>query len=169
MQHNHNQGPPFSDSEVGFLMTRIALGMFELNENVIHRDLKASNVLVCFSSYGVFGPIHGRITCDVADFEGLVGVVGAGYWRAPKILCAMQHQCMKSQLFTKKADSYNFAMTCYEILMGCVLFEDLSRNCYNIVIEGRRPEIPKYIDPTLKTLLSKGWHVDPSKDLFEVL
>jgi len=50
------------------------------NHSIVHRDIKASNVLV-----------RGHLVCFIADFECSLGVVGTGFWRAPKILEACKH------------------------------------------------------------------------------
>jgi serine/threonine protein kinase len=61
------------------IMYRIALGMDWLHSHdIVHRDLKASNVLVMKEKNWTY----------VADFECSVGVVGTGFWRAPEILQA---------------------------------------------------------------------------------
>jgi len=58
--------------------------------------------------------------CEVADFECFIGVVGTGFWRAPEILHAIQNGNITSNTFTKMADVYSCAMTCYEVLRGYV-------------------------------------------------
>lgn len=162
MQHNHNQSTPFTKFEEGHILEAVALGMQELHiNNIIHRDLKASNVLI--RGDGTFDPVEGKIWCNVADFECSPGVVGTGYWRAPEILQAIQNHTITVQSFSKESDVYSFAMTSYEVLTGCIPFEDLGKICYNIVIEGRRPELPQHIDPLLETLLNKCWHENPLK------
>ena len=175
MQEFGNQSPPFSDQDVRRILLSIAWGMWALHEhNIIHRDLKASNVLVTK-----------RLDCVVADFECSVGVVGTTYWRAPEILQGVQNSDIKSRLFTKKSDVYSYAMTCYEVLTGCIPFEDLDGNCYDVVIAGKRPKLPKrffshdlqivcQITPVYKRLLERCWHANPLerpsfKDIVEQL
>ena len=164
MQHNGNQSPPFGEFELGRILVTIARGMEELHEHgIVHRDLKASNVLIHLADVlnDSFDPIKGEIECSIADYECSVGVVGTGYWRAPEILKALQQHDIKPHLFTQKVDVYSYAMTCYEVLTGLIPFENLNGNCYNVVIGGQRPNLPQHIDPALKTLLSKCWHENP--------
>ena len=72
LEHGYGHGP-FQEEDAEWHMYSIALGMDWLhNHNIVHRDLKASNVLV--SEYEV-----GKYTCYVADFECSVGVVGTGF------------------------------------------------------------------------------------------
>lgn len=60
-------------------MYKIAEGMDWLHRhNIVHRDLKAANVLHTMNERGQ--------ACYVADYECSLGVVGTGFWRAPEIL-----------------------------------------------------------------------------------
>ena len=72
---------PFPKEKAEEIMYRVAKGMEWLhNHDIIHRDLKASNVLV--SHVGRW--LHSL----VANYECSIGVVGTGFFRAPEILQA---------------------------------------------------------------------------------
>ena len=69
-------GGPFSKKEAEFMMCSVALGVEWLhNHKIVHRDLKASNVLVweCKSGWPKWEPL-------VADYECSIGVVGMGFF-----------------------------------------------------------------------------------------
>ena len=162
MQLNHNQCPPFTSKDVEYIVKSIASGMERLHaDKIVHRDLKASNVLISFNGDKVDPEQLNFEYVHVADFECSVGVVGTGYWRAPEILQAVQQCDIKPKLFTEKSDVYAFGMTCYEVLTGCIPFEELGGRCYNIVFEGRRPLLLEFIDPLWKKLLNRCWHGNP--------
>ncbi|KAG0570876.1 hypothetical protein KC19_6G194100 [Ceratodon purpureus] len=162
MQHNHNACAPFTDDETGSIAAQIVEGMAALHKrNIVHRDMKASNILLWVPNEKTFDAVHDPFWCNVADFESSVGLVGTGYWRAPEILRALQTGSIRSHLFDEKSDVYSFAMTYYEILTGCIPFEDLGGRNYGMIIEGRRPELPSYINPLLKALLNRCWHTNP--------
>jgi serine/threonine protein kinase len=80
---------PFSKDFAESLIYCIGLGMeFLHGQNIVHRDLKASNVLyseyeeTCEESWG----------CYVADFECSARVVGTGFFKAPEILQACKRR-----------------------------------------------------------------------------
>ncbi|KAG0617301.1 hypothetical protein M758_5G179700 [Ceratodon purpureus] len=169
MLGNNNEVPPFTHSEEGEILLSIAEGMLELHEmNIIHKDLKASNVLLDTlhmddNTYDNFDPVLDKFDCKVADYECSARVVGTGYWRAPEILQAVKNCNVKPHSFTKEVDVYSYAMTCYEVITGHIPFQDLRGECYNVVIEGRRPELPQHIDLELKELLTRCWKKNPSE------
>jgi serine/threonine protein kinase len=112
-------GGPFqkNDREAEMIMYHIALGMDWLHSlNIVHRDLKASNVHIEFEGFW---------ESFIADFECSIGVVRTGFWRAPEILQAIKdHQLLqRPEIFSKKVDVYAYGMTCYEILTRNLPFE----------------------------------------------
>jgi len=114
LKKSNNEGP-FSKKEALRAMYEVAFGMNQLHDhNIVHRDIKASNVLVA-----------SNMSCLIANFECFVGVVGTRFFRALEILDACKHRnvSMKVELFTKAVDVYSYGMTCYEILIGKLPFE----------------------------------------------
>ncbi|KAG0598894.1 hypothetical protein M758_12G109700 [Ceratodon purpureus] len=172
MESDHGCGP-FSKERGEEIMYRVAQGMNQLHSyGIVHRDLKASNVLVNPSPDGK------DLACVVADFESSVGVVGTGFWRAPEILQACTERIVNNrpELFSKSADAFSYAMTCYEVLTGRVPFEDhpLSKECSlltDLVINQHlRPEVPEYVDDWARELLQWCWQSDPAaRPSFEMI
>jgi serine/threonine protein kinase len=167
---NNNQRPPFAKAQVKQIMFDIATGMLNLHQHeILHRDLKASNVLIEFRGATDNALMLGDadnayfMKCHVADFECSVGVVGTGFWRAPEIILALQNRNITTNTFTKMADVYSYAMTYYEVLTGCDPFEDRDWDDYSWVLDGHKPELPDHVGPLTRELLTQCWDLDPLK------
>ncbi|KAG0559038.1 hypothetical protein KC19_10G073700 [Ceratodon purpureus] len=157
---------PFSKEDGEIIMYSIALGVEWLhNRDIIHRDLKASNVLVREFKSG-----WPKWVCFVADYECSIGVVGTGFFRAPEILLACKERMVsqRQEVFSRAADVYAYGMTCYEILTGKLPFEnheliDNKPLLTDLVInQGLCPEIPEYVEGWACELLKWCWECDPS-------
>ncbi|KAG0620832.1 hypothetical protein M758_4G247900 [Ceratodon purpureus] len=179
MQENHNQGPPFGYFTACRCMENIAEGMKALHQdNITHKDLKASNVLILkhnLPKNSNDGLLDESFSCVVADFETSVGVLGTRFWRAPEVLLCVKNKDVKPDLHTCASDVYSYAMTSYEILTGRIPFGDIDESDYDhVVLQCKRPELPRYIAPWIRKLLQRCWHQDPSKrptfeEILEVL
>ncbi|KAG0559041.1 hypothetical protein KC19_10G074000 [Ceratodon purpureus] len=157
---------PFSKEDGEIIMYSIALGVEWLhNRDIIHRDLKASNVLVREFKSG-----WPKWVCFVADYECSIGVVGTGFFRAPEILqaCKERMASQRLEVFSRAADVYAYGMTCYEVLTGKMPFGDhpLINNkplLSDLVInQGLCPEIPEFVEGWACELLKWCWECDPS-------
>ena len=185
MQLNGNRHPPFMMPDGNYhdccmlaIMDTIALGMRGLHKHAtLHRDLKASNVLIesariidTLNEEDRLNPmkLDHNFGCLVTDYECSIGVMGTGYWRAPEILEAVKTRTLQTtaNVFTPKSDVYSYAMTCYEIFTGFIPFEDIEdkgRTSIDDVLQGRRPKLPSHLRPWMRDLFGKCWHADPLK------
>jgi serine/threonine protein kinase len=157
-----NGALPFSFLATLSTLIEIAVGMASLHKlGILHRDLKAANVLVAREGFGEYSR-NGGPRVIVADFESSVGTVGTGFWRAPEVLLALKNCSLTPETFTQQTDVYSYAMTCYEVMTGCEPFEGRSWNDYDAVLDGERPALPA--DDTSSMLLDlvrQCWHEDP--------
>ncbi|KAG0627598.1 hypothetical protein M758_2G213900 [Ceratodon purpureus] len=155
-----NNCGPFSKEVAEELMFDVALGMSWLHSrDIVHRDLKASNVLVKVHESGSF-------QCFVADYECSIGVVGTGLFRAPEILeaCREKSVSKRPELFTMASDVYSYGMTCYEILTGKLPFDGrLGKEYMDAIMGGKRPGVPEFVDEWIHKLLSDCWEYDSAK------
>jgi serine/threonine protein kinase len=140
-QANHNQGPPFHLKTTLNLIWEIAFQMMMLHDDdVVHRDLKASNVLLHIhdpftieSALVVWKFLVADIELTVpsvspplvSDYEYALGVLGTGFWRASEALLGIRDpsRTRSPTLFTKKSDVYSYGMVCYEIVIEFLPFE----------------------------------------------
>ena len=152
------------------IMCDIVLGMRGLLEQgILYKDLKVSNVLV--ESHRIFDNLKEEdrldsmkldyyFGCVVANYECSIGIVGIGYWRAHEILEAVKNRTLQTtpNIFTPKSDVYSYAMTCYEVLIGCIPFEnvdDMGRTNIDDVLQRRRPKLPSHLRPWMRDLFDK--------------
>ena len=152
-------GGPFLKEEGEVMMYQIALGVEWLHKHdIVHRDLKASNVLVYERKSGL-----PKWEPYVADYECSIGVVGTGFFRAPEILQACKDHKVweRPEVFSRAIDIYSYGMTCYEILTGKLPFEGHSQNDYTHVLNGSRPMLPEYVEDWMRDMLVRCWQSNP--------
>ncbi|KAH9554866.1 hypothetical protein CY35_08G085600 [Sphagnum magellanicum] len=97
----------------------------------------------------------------VGDYESLDGVEGTGFWRTPEVLKALRDGTEVE--YSAIVDVYGFGMVCYELLSSQIPFQGHPLSDYNLVLSGRRPELPHNVTPTIKELLHRCWHMDPKQ------
>jgi serine/threonine protein kinase len=162
---------PFDYSDTIKMMMDIARGMEGLHScGLIHRDLKASNVLVTPLSLNsrraeVIGLEQALESfyfyVKIGDYESSDDVVGTGFWRPPEVLQALKDGT--KPVWSREGDVYSFAMLCYELLTGCIPFKEHRISNYDVVLSGQRPELPPYLNCKMRDLLHCCWHTEPQK------
>mmetsp|Transcript_16243 Transcript_16243/g.45845 ORF Transcript_16243/g.45845 Transcript_16243/m.45845 type:complete len:598 (+) Transcript_16243:252-2045(+) len=137
-----------------------ALGMTWLHCSrppIVHRDLKASNLLVD-ESFRVklcdFGLAQVKKT-DVM-FDGAEGARGTPLWMAPEVL--------SGQAFNEKCDVYSFGIVLWEIITRREPFEEFKsfKTFRDAVVKSHvRPVIPHDCTECLRALVNSCWHPSP--------
>ncbi len=155
---------PLDYNETVAMMLEVAQGMEDLHAcGLIHADLKASNILVCTEqdAEGDEKKCLMYFRVKIADFDTSDGIWGTGFWRAPEVLQARLRGA-QTPLLSPAADVYSYGMLCYELLTGKIPFDEIcDRSDYNVVISGRRPELPAHLNLRMKELLSSCWRANP--------
>jgi serine/threonine protein kinase len=166
---NSPEKPPLELLETIDIMLQVAEGMDHLHkEGVIHRDLKAKNVLVNVLDFDAMDGSRIRVSksvrVKVADF-GLSKLkdmssnfttlgLGTTPWRAPEVFEG------NTERYKKSADVYSFAMLFFEVLTGKTPFDDLPRTTiYESIRIGVRPPLPSktYCPDYLSELIRRCW------------
>ena len=140
----------------------VASGLAFLHEqrpSIIHRDVKASNILI---SQDWRAKLSNFAFSRTASLESAVMTqVGSPFWTAPEIL--------RNQAYDQQVDVYSYAITLLEVLSGSTPWAEqieAGRTVVEIVFkvsrEQKRPRIPEDIPPELRALITSCWEHDPS-------
>ncbi|CAK9193417.1 unnamed protein product [Sphagnum troendelagicum] len=166
-KENAGEGPPLSLLVAMNILLQIAEAMNYLHENaVMHRDLKANNVLInvvegpdgqlSSSSVQVKLTDFGQSKLKLHDSGYITPMVGTTRWRAPEVFEVEENR----KKYTKSADVYSFSMLCFEVLTGAVPFKDRPlRTLLQSIRDGVRPQLPDvdYCPDYLSALIEKCW------------
>jgi len=149
----------------------IAAGMANLHEQrVVHRDLKAQNVLLANPVRTVFDEVHAKV-CDFGlarylpqdeQQTVLTRQVGSWYFMAPEIFTA--GDCK----YDETVDVYSFGMLLYQMVAGNMFFDNEAMSFPEFVIfasAGGRPRedaIPDGTPEVLRVLMKEAWHASPA-------
>ncbi|KIM41815.1 hypothetical protein M413DRAFT_138529 [Hebeloma cylindrosporum] len=143
-------------NDVYRVLQEIAGGMEYLHDrNVLHGDLKGSNILVddqCRCVLSDFG--QSEMKSEVYRITGSSMQTGTLRWKAPELLDG-------SSALTAATDIYAYAIVCIEVLtMGRLPWthEDDDGVRYNVLVKDKRPLVPpEYTSPLLHELISACW------------
>lgn len=134
----------------------VARGMDFLHKNnIIHRDLKAANLLM-----------NENEVVKVADFgvarvQAHSGVMtaetGTYRWMAPEVI--------EHRPYDHKADVFSFGIVMWELLTGKLPYADLTplQAAVNVVQKNLRPTIPRGTHPAVIDLMERCWRTNPSE------
>jgi predicted Ser/Thr protein kinase len=164
---NAGEGPPLPLLVAMNILLQIAEAMNYLHENgVMHRDLKANNVLInvvegpdrqlSSSSVQVKLTDFGESKLKLDDSWYTTPQVGATPWRAPEVFEKEEN----IEKYKKSADVYSFSMLCFEVLTGDVPFKDKKLSTLlESIHKGVRPQLPDvdYCPDYLSALIKKCW------------
>lgn len=132
----------------------VCKGMEYLHQNnIIHRDLKAANLLMDSDNVVKVADF------GVARFQNNGGVMtaetGTYRWMAPEII--------NHQPYDQKADVFSFAIVIWELLTAKVPYDTMTPLQAALgVRQGLRPELPENAHPRLLDLMQRCWVDIPS-------
>eukprot|EP01018_Ginkgo_biloba_P016116 Gb_35658 [translate_table: standard] len=162
------------------IMLQISEGMKYLHsKDLIHRDLKAENVLVNWKGIAGLSDIQyvqaklcdfglARTKFDGSNSIGKTPNAGTKFWIAPEVLQEITSidDSTIGVNYSVEADVYSFAMTFYEVLTGKIPFEGITISWKNFrikVLNGDRPELPRDCPKYLACFIKRCWDGIPNR------
>lgn len=167
----HGPNPRKFTPEKGHeMLCGVARGMFYLHASsppILHRDLKASNILInrtlthcVICDFGLSSQFVSEASGLNMSKEGRGGSgmgVGTPYTMAPEVMQGKAH--------TPAADVFSFGVVMYEMYTGRFPFPKMKPiQLMFVVTQGRRPEFYEEdnVPPTMQDLIRRCWAQDPA-------
>jgi len=147
---------------VALYLSKMLRGLVYLHsEGVIHRDVKAANILVDregevrLADFGVAISTRGGSISGEGE-GGMTDVVGTPYWMAPEVI--------KMSGATDRSDVWSVGCTVIELLTGAPPYADLPQvPALFRIVQDVHPPLPDLAaqDPTLHDFLMRCFQKDP--------
>ena len=133
-----------------------AKGMIYLHSaDIIHRDLKSSNIMI---SKGMRGKVRDYGGSREVDTKAPMTSRGTALWMAPEV--------MKNGRYNTKADVYSFAVVLYEVCKRELPYKEMGLSAVELAAkigsDGLTPNVESEWHPSLKSLLHACFHANPS-------
>lgn len=132
--------------------------LHESNPQILHRDIKTSNLLVSMPD----------LTVKVCDFglarfklesQSVRSFVGTASWVAPEVIVS------RDDGYSAKADVYSFAVVLWQIYSRRQPYPRLhaTQVLYQVAREGLRPRMPSNVPVPMEELIRECWSADASQ------
>ncbi|ORY91228.1 hypothetical protein BCR43DRAFT_480028 [Syncephalastrum racemosum] len=150
----------FDESLARHFTRQICEGLAYLHsKNILHRDIKAANILV--EEDGVckisdFGLSKKNDYSEVYDPNSRMSLRGSIYWMAPEVV--------KNESYSAKVDIWSLGCTVIEMFTGQRPWLEVNQIAalYNLGCH-KSPDIPEMISPDAKDFLQRCFLIDPSE------
>eukprot|EP01124_Arcella_intermedia_P029071 TRINITY_DN6051_c0_g2_i6.p1 TRINITY_DN6051_c0_g2~~TRINITY_DN6051_c0_g2_i6.p1 ORF type:complete len:428 (-),score=136.67 TRINITY_DN6051_c0_g2_i6:81-1364(-) len=146
------RGAPFEEEAVGGVARQVLAGLAYLHErNIIHRDLKAANLLLTEDNVIKLADFG---TARVVDAQKSMTVIGTPYWMAPEII--------ELEVSGVAADVWSLGCTCVELVQGKPPYFDMpTMTALFRICEDEHPPLPLGVSPKMVDFLLRCFVKDP--------
>eukprot|EP01026_Neomeris_dumetosa_P042235 TRINITY_DN3511_c0_g1_i5.p1 TRINITY_DN3511_c0_g1~~TRINITY_DN3511_c0_g1_i5.p1 ORF type:complete len:1180 (-),score=146.37 TRINITY_DN3511_c0_g1_i5:1032-4571(-) len=160
--HNICSAHPINNRDKLIIMKQIARALDHLHPSVVHRDLKPQNILINTRGevkLSDFGLSKIRQLQDAGRASSLQ-VIGTAPYTSPEVF-----RSNGLNVDDEKVDIYSLGVIMWEIwtMQRPWEGENMVAISYKVVNEQKRPEMPSYVPPRLKTLIESCWEDDPQR------
>lgn len=170
-----NDGPhDYTNTSRQIILIGVSRGMKYLHDRyIIHRDLKAGNILLDSNFYPLITDFGMSKFVEVGHSYSQSQFGGTLPYMAPEI--------HKGEKYGPKADVYSFAILMYEVLTDSLAYPELLNGRLSdfnfrtkVVNENYRPKFTIPIKPSLQKLIERCWSNNPEQrpnfgEIFDML
>jgi len=143
---------PLSETDAACFTRQVLEALVYLHDRgVIHRDLKAANILL--NRKGDVKLADFGVAAVMGDTDKHFTIVGSPYWMAPEIIQAVGHSTL--------SDIWSLGCTVIELLTGEPPYFGLNPMTAMFKIVQTAAPIPQDLSATMHDFLSKCFHKDP--------
>ena len=149
---------PLSGTQLTIIAIGIAHGMRHLHkQGVIHRDLKAANILLDENYYPRICDFGIARFQDIGAGKGMTQKIGTPNYMAPELIV--------SNVYDNKVDVYSYAMILYEMNECVRAFKGLKLNDLftKVINNGLRPSFTEHTPEPMRELIQKCWSQNPDE------
>eukprot|EP00775_Hariotina_reticulata_P007388 gene7388-7597_t len=145
---------PFSEQEIMFMFTQIALAVWHVHSrNILHRDLKSQNIFICQGNILKLGDF-GIARLLGPSTELAKTAIGTPFYLSPEIC--------QDQPYNRKSDVWALGCVLYELASLRRAFDGNSLPALVLkILRGRYPPLPSRYSNKLRSLVDSMLQQDP--------
>ncbi|BHF59790.1 hypothetical protein SprV_0100275100 [Sparganum proliferum] len=152
---------PLTESQIRFIAHEVICGLEFLHKNlIIHRDLKAGNILITLN-YEIRLADFGVSARMASEAQKRTTFIGTPYWMAPEVIAC---ETFKDNPYDMSADVWSFGITLIEFAEMLPPFNDMNPTRVLMKITKSDPPTfarPQNWSPALNNMLSKCLNKTP--------